>query len=279
MSEKAIVDKEKIEKALLYTLGLTAEQAVLAAFDFPISLFATVFGVQRYLRNKERYVEIANEEGILNEQQTEYLSNADFYNQQKKKEHYLDTMQKLRKRLLCDMDYQINDRKDSGFVFSQPELLHYIWTNDYEEKLEELYYKYREEADGMCPAREEVPVEEQTISYASLYTWFLNHGVDIGAWNNLKDFQKQPIDKLQPLKKSRKSFSAERSKYVTYGAIIELFAKKLGGKFMLDKRINISQLAEYLVETKKEELHGQKRTVTKHINAAMTVYKSENKLV
>jgi hypothetical protein len=274
MSEKADINQENIERALLYNRGLTAEQAVLWAFGFKISLFTTITDIKHYLRDKEGYIESASDEGILNEQQTEYLDNADFYKQQKEKEPQLDTMKKLKKCLLCDMHYQLNNQKDSNLIFSQPEILHYVWTDGYEEKYDEAYYKYREEADDRLPATDEVPFEEQTISCASLYKWFDRNSIVVKSWENLKSFQKLPLDELEPLKKRRNSDSGERSALVTYGAIIELLAKSNGNRLIDGGQVNVSQFVKYL-KNEYTNRDVSERTLTNHINKAKRIFNED----
>ena len=270
MSEKADINQENIERALLYNRGLTAEQAVLWAFGFKISLFATITDIKHYLRNKEGYIESASDEGLLDKQQTEYLDNADFYKQQKEKEPQLDMMKKLKKRLLSDIHYQLHHQKHSSLVFSQPEMLHYIWTDNFDEKSDEAYYNTGDD----FPGTEEVPIEEQTVSYASLYEWFCLNSIEVKSWKNLKSFQKLPWGELEPLKRRRNSYSGERSALVTYGAIIELLAKSNGNRLIDGGQVNVSQFVKYL----KQEYTNRdvsERTLTNHINKAKGIFNED----
>jgi hypothetical protein len=61
MSDKAFINQRNIEKAHVYTRGMTAEQAVLWAYDFNIELFPTIFDIKYYLKDKEGYIKHATD--------------------------------------------------------------------------------------------------------------------------------------------------------------------------------------------------------------------------
>jgi hypothetical protein len=238
------IQSDDIQKSIIYKQGLTAELAVMKAFSCDLQLVSTIGQLSYYSRTPVDYANDYREELELNNERHSRILDDENTNRHKKIAQNKELMRKLKKLLLSDIHYQVSGEKETGLIISKHENLNFIEVDEYEELVEKLEYQNREiDVDEILPSTVPLELEDITVSFESLYKWFLNYSINVEPWSNLENFKKLSMEEVQLPKKRRNTSKAMESTGNVLGATIWLLSEKCT-KFKKGNTPNIKSLSE-----------------------------------
>jgi hypothetical protein len=267
------INPANIQKAVLHAQGLTAEFAVLKAFNCDLRIVKSLKQLRHYAKDSKVFIaEYADEEDRKENFRGLAKDPSTFKKHQDIAEH-LAVMKKLTNLLLIDIHYQLDEDLDKGLTVIKSERLINLRTEENIARFQECEY----EED--IPAAEPSLLDDITISYDTLYAWFNKYSIEVNVWKTLTAFQTQPLDGIVPPKKTRKSDVKHISMLLFWGAIItDLFETKSrnfkheDGTIKMDVFINdFIERYGYLKNLKKKSM------LNNYIDAALDEFDADPK--
>jgi len=242
MAEKELLPKHinpgNIQKAFLYERGLTAELAVLKAFGCDIRLVQNIAQLGHYCREPIRYLKDLKESEDAIPCELEVITN--------------DSQSLLRHKAILEHREQLKILKNT--------LLQEVSNTRY--KSSDLLVIHDE-----C---EDIDADEISITYKSLYSWFLKYSINVSEWENLAYFQKQKLSDINIGKKIRSTTKKEDTQTAILAIAIFTLAKSRRNLHKENFSPNITAITEEIFKNPKNTL--KKSTIRPYIDSAIQYY-------